>query len=197
MTLANKITTLRIGLIPLFCYFGVQYSNSLEIQPPQEGLRWAAASCFLLASVLDGLDGYIARKYKQFTALGAWLDPLADKLMMLAALLLLSLTHWPQTLPLFFVILVIGRDLIAIIMGFIIRKKIGLIPLHTHWTGKWATVWQMTSISWIMVDMKHCSVTPSVCIASFFTLTAAIIHFYQAYSLIRQVKQPTLTTPTP
>ena len=77
---ANKITLIRILLIPLFMYF---LMSSLE------AFNLAALAVFIIASATDGIDGYIARKYNQVTTLGKFLDPLADKLLIIAALLCL------------------------------------------------------------------------------------------------------------
>ena len=86
MTTANKITVGRILMIPGFIY--------LLLRHREEGadwLRWSALMCFALVAVLDGVDGYVARRYQQRSELGAVLDPLADKLLLVSALILLSL----------------------------------------------------------------------------------------------------------
>src|SRR3970040_2240856 len=81
----NLITWLRILLIPVFVT--VFYLPSETLDPQLKNL--IATSVFLLASVTDWLDGYLARKLDQFSAFGAFLDPVADKLMVAAALILL------------------------------------------------------------------------------------------------------------
>ena len=80
MNLANKLTMLRIVLIPIFMFF-------VLIRVP----LWSVYShrCFILAASTDGLDGYIARKRKQITNFGKLMDPLADKLLITAALIVL------------------------------------------------------------------------------------------------------------
>lgn len=77
MTTANKLTILRIALIPVFLvilYWGFP------------GAGWAALAVFILASLTDTLDGWIARRYNQVTAMGKFMDPLADKMLVLAAM---------------------------------------------------------------------------------------------------------------
>ncbi|MCC6235284.1 MAG: CDP-alcohol phosphatidyltransferase family protein, partial [Verrucomicrobiales bacterium] len=86
MTLANQVTIARILLIPVFVVEVLYYRHSgVEIH------RWIALTLFLVASVSDGIDGWIARRFNQRTRLGAVLDPLADKLLLASALILLSL----------------------------------------------------------------------------------------------------------
>ena len=85
MTFATQITIFRILLIPVFIGLAVYYGQSVTAGVPNEALRlWTIAS-FGLAAFSDALDGYIARNYNQSSKLGAILDPLADKLMLLSA----------------------------------------------------------------------------------------------------------------
>ncbi len=86
----NTLTLLRIALIPVFV--GIFYLPhnlfALHVEPTQT-LNLIAASVFALAAITDWLDGYLARKYNQTSAFGAFLDPVADKLMVAAALIVL------------------------------------------------------------------------------------------------------------
>ena len=86
MTTANKITIGRILLVPFFIVLVLYY-----IQTDNEWYRLWAIISFALASLADGLDGYIARRYNQRSELGAILDPLADKLLLVSAIVLLTL----------------------------------------------------------------------------------------------------------
>ena len=86
MTTANKVTIARILFVPLFVAQIISYVNS-----GNEWHRLAAIVCFALAALGDALDGYIARRYHQQSELGAILDPLADKLLLVSALVILSL----------------------------------------------------------------------------------------------------------
>src|SRR5690606_3821914 len=84
MTLANQLTLLRIILIPLFV---------VVFYLPFKWAHFASAMIFSVAAITDWLDGYVARKYNQSTPFGAFLDPVADKLMVAIALLLLVGLH--------------------------------------------------------------------------------------------------------
>ena len=99
MTTANKVTFLRILLVPIFIYEVLEYREQGD-----ESNRWLSLISFALAAVLDGVDGFIARRFHQKSELGALLDPLADKLLLVAGLILLSMTNsYLQRIPLWLV----------------------------------------------------------------------------------------------
>ena len=88
MTTANKITLFRILLIPIFVLVTLDYIRDYRRGDAEDWQRWVACAIFAVAVVSDAVDGFIARRYNQKTELGAFLDPLADK-----TLLVLSLIH--------------------------------------------------------------------------------------------------------
>ena len=90
MTTANKITILRILLIPFFVVQTLYYTKE-----GHEVYRWLALISFGIAAVCDGVDGYVARHYNQRSELGAVLDPLADKLLLVSGIVVLSFDHCP------------------------------------------------------------------------------------------------------
>src|SRR5580765_1640447 len=105
MTTANKITILRILLIPFFVVEVLYY-----VKDGEEVHRFLAILSFAVAAILDGVDGYIARRYNQRSELGATLDPLADKLLLVSGIVLLTFDHGPrfQTIPLWLTGTIIG-----------------------------------------------------------------------------------------
>ncbi len=132
MNTANKLTFLRIIMIPIFMI--TLLSNSLTANK-------ISLAIFIIAALTDTLDGYIARNYNQITNLGKFLDPLADKLLVISALVcfveLNILSPW-------IVIIVIGRELM--ITGFrTIAAKEGIV-LAANIYGKVKTVVQMITI---------------------------------------------------
>src|SRR2546429_9885672 len=90
MTTANRITIFRILLVPFFIVEVLSY-----VERGEEWHRYLAIGAFLTAAICDGVDGYIARQYNQRSELGAILDPLADKLLLLAGGVLFSFRHGP------------------------------------------------------------------------------------------------------
>lgn len=152
MTLANKITVARIGLIPVFVVFAIYYGQSVSTGHAVEWLRWAALGAFALASASDGLDGYVARRYNQRTELGAVLDPIADKGLLLAAILTLSFSSWRYSLPVWFGVLVVARDLIVMTGAVVLVLLQGKVSVRPTWSGKAATALQMTALIAVMLQ---------------------------------------------
>src|ERR1041385_7065977 len=96
MTTANKITVVRILMIPAFVTMAIYYGESVKRGQALEWQRFAAIAIFILAAVSDGLDGYVARRYNQRSKLGIILDPIADKGLLLSGIITLSLTNWSE-----------------------------------------------------------------------------------------------------
>lgn len=143
MTTANKITILRILLIPFFVIELIYYVRS-----GIEAYRLAAILSFAVASVLDGVDGFIARHYHQISELGKILDPLADKLLLVSAIVTLSLNngnHLGQ-IPLWLIGTIIGRDLLILVGLIVIHFTVGKVTVRPRYSGKIATVLQMVVV---------------------------------------------------
>ena len=122
MTTANKITILRILLIPFFVVEMLYY-----VQTGNETCRLAGLLSFAVAAILDGVDGYIARRYHQWSELGTILDPLADKLLLVSAIVVLSFDNAPRLgqIPFWLTGTIIGRDLLLGIGAMVVRLMVG------------------------------------------------------------------------
>src|SRR5881409_2990024 len=140
MTTAKKITILRILLIPFFVVEVLYY-----VKGGNELHRLLAIISFAVAAICDGVDGYIARRYNQRSELGAILDPLGDKLLVVAGIVLLSLHHeaYLPHLPLWLTATVISRDVLLLLGLVIIHYTCGKARVKPHIIGKAATVLQM------------------------------------------------------
>jgi len=184
MTLATKITVLRLILVPVFVYFAISYGESWEASAPDETLRWLAVGTFILAAATDGIDGWIARHFRQKSKLGAFLDPLTDKALLLTGLITLTLVDWGDDwhLPVWFIILVILRD--AVILGGIVTLYIinRTVPIKPHWTGKVCTVTQMVALGWVMLKLFDLSPTYPTVLAAVFTLWSGVVYFLEGLS---------------
>ncbi len=147
MTTANKVTLLRILLIPPFLYCMLEHRVT-----GHESLRWAGLFIFALAAAMDGVDGFIARRFNQRSELGAVLDPLADKLLLVSAVVVLSLPQPHLTpLPRWFALAVLSRDVLAVIGLAVVHFMVGRVLIRPRWTGKTATVLQMATLTWTML----------------------------------------------
>jgi CDP-diacylglycerol--glycerol-3-phosphate 3-phosphatidyltransferase len=152
MTTANKITILRILLIPFFVVELIYYTRSGD-----EINRLLAVLTFAIAAILDGVDGYIARRYNQKSELGAILDPLADKLLLMSGIITLSFNHGPYLaqIPLWFAGTIIGRDLLVLIGIVVVRFTVGKVVVRPRIIGKFATVLQMAVVIWILMKWNE------------------------------------------
>ena len=133
MNIPNALTILRIVLIPLFLY--------LIFISHVEEMVWALV-VFIVASLTDFLDGWMARKFGKVTAFGKFLDPLADKFLVLAALIALLILD--PLIPVWMIVVIVLRDILLTIMRYIAIKR-GSV-LRTTRFGKVKTAFQMVSI---------------------------------------------------
>ncbi|KXS43424.1 MAG: CDP-diacylglycerol--glycerol-3-phosphate 3-phosphatidyltransferase [Candidatus Frackibacter sp. T328-2] len=146
MNLPNKLTLLRILLVPVFMFF-------LLFRPEGEYsiyTRYFAVGTFILAAVTDGLDGYIARKQGLITKLGKFIDPLADKLLISAALIALvdmgEITAWPA-------IIIIGREF-AITGLRVVAASEGIVIAASK-LGKYKTTLQIIAIIAVIINLPY------------------------------------------
>jgi len=129
----NLISLLRIFLMPLFLYLIFQ---------PERSMKFAALIVFSIASLTDFFDGWSARKLKQESELGKFLDPLADKVLVISTLVAFLLIDY--LIPLWMIIIIIGRDALVTVMRYVAVKK-GM-SIRTSRFGKIKTAFQMISI---------------------------------------------------
>tara|TARA_B100000809_G_C15084680_1_gene510981 strand:- start:968 stop:1552 length:585 start_codon:yes stop_codon:yes gene_type:complete len=136
MTLANQITLFRIALIPVFVIvFYLPYSWSYPV----------SAVIFGLAAITDWIDGYVARKYNQSTAFGAFLDPVADKLMVVVALVLLTSVH-PSVWFAVPAAVIVGREIVISALREWMAEMGARASVAVSYIGKVKTTAQMASI---------------------------------------------------
>jgi len=147
MTTANKVTILRILLIPFFVVEVLYY-----VKTGNELHRWLAILCFGVASICDGVDGFIARHFHQRSELGAILDPLADKLLLVSGIVVLSFDPTPhlEQIPLWLTGTIIGRDILLLIGLGVIHMTVGKVVVRPRMLGKIATVLQMATVLWVL-----------------------------------------------
>jgi len=140
MNLPNKLTILRVLMIPFFVLFAL-----VDLIPGYS--KYIAVALFVTASLTDLLDGKIARKYNIVTNFGKFMDPLADKLLVCAALICLVST---DRLPAWIVIVIISREFI--ISGFrLVASDNGVVIAASYW-GKFKTTFQMLMIIVLLLD---------------------------------------------
>jgi CDP-diacylglycerol--glycerol-3-phosphate 3-phosphatidyltransferase len=182
MTTANKITVVRILMIPAFVTMAIYYGQSMQRGAPLEWIRFAAIAIFLIAAVSDGLDGYVARRYNQRSSLGVILDPIADKGLLLSGIITLSISNWSDIdpdygrFPAWFPVLVISRDAILFVGAGVLYLLNGKVHVKPNWTGKVATVLQMVAIGWVMLQLRFLPLLYVVIAAGLFTFISGIVY---------------------
>lgn len=138
MNLANKLTLARIFLVPIFMI--------VLLNKMQYGM-YIAAAIFTLAAITDTLDGYIARSRNQVTKLGKFIDPLADKLLVTAALVCLVQMN---KLPAWVVVVIISREYIVSVLRAVAAAE-GIVIAASIW-GKLKTIAQIVAIIAILLN---------------------------------------------
>src|SRR5512134_918151 len=143
LTVANQLTLLRMLLIPAFVLLVVY-----------DALGWALVVLFV-AGITDALDGLIARRTGQKTTLGAWLDPMADKLLLTSAFIVLTVpgTNLVNRVPLWLTIIILSRDIAIVLTVAIVSLAIGPRTFKPSRLGKVATAtYIVTALAFMVAD---------------------------------------------
>ena len=177
MNLPNKLTTLRVIMIPFFVFF-LLWQNGENYT-----FRMIALALFIIASLTDLLDGKIARKYNLVTNFGKFMDPLADKLLVCSALICLIELN---ALPAWMVIIIISREFI--ISGFrLIASDNGVVIAASYW-GKFKTTFQMVSVVLFLLDIPALAFVTTICfwIAPVLTIVSLVDYIYKNHKILTE-----------
>lgn len=161
MTTASKITMSRVALVPVFLLFmlsDIEYSN------------YIALAIFIVASATDGIDGYIARRYNQITDFGKFIDPLADKLLVTAAILIF--VQWGQ-MPGWAAMLVIAREFAVTGLRLVAVGNERVIA--AAYSGKVKTVTSIIAICIMLTPLRDFAVIPEVLTMNEISVAAMVI----------------------
>lgn len=185
LTIPNILTFVRMGLIPVFVSL-VYYGYS----------KWALA-VFLAAGISDGIDGFLARKFKQESELGTIIDPIADKLLMTVAFIILTLPNvLPPTrhlpIPFWVTASVIGRDILIITVAGAINIITGFRGFRPSFWGKMSTLVQVIGISLVMlaaVTGYSIFLPTTYFVIVLLVLISGIHYVFQVASLMKKEEQ--------
>ena len=194
MNLANKLTLSRIFIVPIFMVFiipfpdwvlGSSYLSFINHELVQVNnfiLQYGsyfAAGIFIIAASTDGVDGYIARKRKQVTRFGKFLDPIADKLLVTAALIALvqrsQVTGWAA-------MIIIGREFIVTGLRLVAGGE-GIVISASNW-GKFKTITQMTAIIATLLQNFPLSLFTDFEFDRYAMFIAVIVTVYSGYDYL-------------
>ena len=168
LTIPNLITLFRIILTPLFIIFLIQ------------GNYRKALAVFVLAGMSDMADGLIARAWQQKSRLGSYLDPLADKLLMAASFVTLSIYH---QIPSWLTVVVLSRDVILALGVLIFRLSDIPLVVRPSLAGKWTTTFQLITVGFVLLS-KIFTIPPLLLLGLFWitgilTCISGLQYFYR------------------
>jgi len=184
LTYANQLTILRMLFVPCFVILLIY------------GYPKSATVVFLLAGITDGLDGLIARRLKQKTALGSFLDPMADKILLTAAFVTLTIPSLPMILhiPAWLTILTISRDVIIAVSALIIHLQTQHSQFPPTWLGKCTTAIQLLTVGVCLLanfqERLASALYPWVIYSTLaFTLASGLHYAYRSIKLIASFQE--------
>ena len=179
MNLPNKLTVLRVIMVPFFVFFMLTDVGG-------EANKWIALAIFVVASLTDMLDGKIARKYNLVTNFGKFMDPLADKLLVCSALICMIEL---RELPAWMVIIIISREFI--ISGFRLVAVDNGIVIAASWWGKAKTISQMIMIILLIASFGgifNVLETAFVYIATVLTVISLVDYIWKNRAVLNEQK---------
>ncbi len=186
LTIPNLLSLLRMALVPVFI-IAVRYGE------PKKALL-----IFLAAGITDALDGFIARIAKQQSLLGTYLDPIADKLLLTSAWVVLAIPNLAQSapVPLWVTILVISRDLLIVVVALVLYLALGVRKFPPTVISKVTTVVQVATVVVVLIAGIAAKETARFAVAldflaDFFiyltaalTLASGLYYVYRSSSLV-------------
>ncbi|MGN1171632.1 MAG: CDP-diacylglycerol--glycerol-3-phosphate 3-phosphatidyltransferase [Lachnospiraceae bacterium] len=179
MNLPNKLTVLRVILIPFFVVFML-----VDVLGAYD--KWVALAIFIVASLTDLLDGKIARKYNLVTNFGKFMDPLADKMLVCSALICLTAL---DRLPAWITIVIICRDFV--ISGFrLVAADNGVVIAASYW-GKYKTTFQMIMVCLLIAELEPLALVTTIVtwIAVILTIVSLVDYLVKNRSVLMEDKK--------
>jgi CDP-diacylglycerol--glycerol-3-phosphate 3-phosphatidyltransferase len=178
MNLPNKLTVLRVILVPFFVVF-------LLLSKTTESMKWIALVLFIVASLTDFLDGYLARSRNLVTTFGKFMDPLADKVLTISGMIcLIELGRIPSWI----VVIIVAREFI--ISGFrLIATEHGIVIAANYW-GKWKTTFQMIMIILMIINIPALQMVTTIVmwIALALTVISLATYIMQNMEVVRTME---------
>ena len=182
MTIPTRITLARLIMSPVFVVLAIKYSSTIALGKPDMLFLYLALIVFAIAVISDALDGYLARKLNQISRIGSFLDPIADKTLLLSATITLTYIDCGKLIPIFYTTLILSRELIQISGAIAIGAILGDIKVKHHWTGKLSTFMQVILIySAFIISSESIMLYLSI-IGGLFTFSSAALYIYAGLS---------------
>lgn len=185
--LPNRLTIFRVLLIPVVLFILHMANSGYEFFDGYKStLGWTAGWIFVIASITDFFDGYIARKKNIVTVFGSFLDPIADKFLTVSCLIMLQSLN---LLPAIVVIVLVLREMYMTSLRLLAISEGVIVPVNKM--GKWKTAIQMVGIPLLMPNEDWMSI-PVPLIGTFFIYAACVLSLWSAveytYNMIQKLK---------
>ena len=164
-TLPNFITLLRLAALPFFL---------VSIADGRFGI---ALALFVGAGLSDGVDGYLARRFDMKSALGAYLDPIADKLLLMSSYLFLAIPSYPAAVkvPVWLAVMVLSRDFLLLLVALLLILSTDKKAFPPTWAGKVTTVTQIITVLFVLCANLWAWPRPVVLVAFGAAATVTIV----------------------
>lgn len=165
-------------MVPLFVALLLYH-----VRGGNETHRILAATVFGVCALTDALDGFVARRFNQRSELGALLDPMADKLLLVSAVVFLSFDHRPyfDQLPLWLAATIIGRDLLMFLGWVVIHQVCGRVKIQPRLIGKLATVLQMITVFAVLMRWHPAVLDPVIACTGVTTGVAGLLYVWDGF----------------
>ena len=185
-TLPNFITLLRLAALPFF------------LVSISDGRFDIALAIFVIAGLSDGVDGYLARHFDMKSALGAYLDPIADKLLLITSYLFLAVPSYPTIVkvPVWLAVMVLSRDFLLLTVALLLILSVGKRKFPPSWAGKVTTVTQILTVLFVLCANVWDWPRPLMLIAFGATATTTVISgFDYLFRVARESATPVPASP--
>ena len=182
MTIPTRITLARLIMSPVFVVLAIKYSSTIALGKPDVLFLYLALIVFAIAVISDALDGYLARKLNQISRIGSFLDPIADKTLLLSATITLTYIDCGKLIPIFYTTLILSRELIQISGAIAIGAILGDIKVKHHWTGKLSTFMQIILIYSAFIVSSESIILYLSIIGGLFIFSSAALYIYAGLS---------------
>ena len=185
-TLPNFITLLRLTALPFFL---------LAIADGRFGI---ALGLFVAAGVSDGIDGYLARRFAMKSALGAYLDPIADKLLLTSSYVFLAIPAYPGRvrIPVWLAVMVLSRDFLLLLVSLLLILASGRKRFPPTWVGKVTTVVQILTVLFVLCANLWDWPRPLILVAFGAAATMTVLSgFDYVYRVARNPEEPVASHP--
>jgi cardiolipin synthase len=191
VTIPNLLSLFRMGLIPLFVI------AVLEHEPVR------ALGIFVLAGLTDALDGILARVLRQQSLLGMYLDPMADKLLLVSAYVMLSIPSANDgvPIPLWVTVLVFARDLLIVTVALVLHLSMGVSRFPPTWLSKFNTVAQVACVLLVLLSaplpMFVSAAQWATILVGVSTLASGVDYIFRAHGIASRAEAASAVTVSP